>query len=103
MDISSYFCFILLLLILGVGLTLWNFNRANSMLRDWAASNGYTIVEKEYRSFFKGPFFWTASRSQIIYRVVIRDDERNVRSGWVKLGSWWFGVLSNQVDIRWDE
>jgi hypothetical protein len=26
-----------------------------------------------------------------------------VRSGWVRCGSWWLGLLSDQVEVRWDQ
>jgi hypothetical protein len=82
---------------------LWQFGRSGSLLTKWAAENGYRIIRQEFRFFRKGPFFWTSTRGQAVYYVVIEDSAGNKRKGWVRCGSWWFGLLSNNVEVRWDE
>ena len=51
----------------------------------------------------RGPFSWTTSRSQTVYRVFIEDRFGRIRSGWVRCGSWFFGLSSEQIEVRWDE
>jgi hypothetical protein len=80
----------------------WHFGRSGSLLRQWAARNDYRIIRKEYRSFFKGPFFWTSTKGQVVYYVVVEDSAGASRSGWVRCGGWWFGLLSDNVEVRWD-
>jgi hypothetical protein len=86
------------------GLTLWwHFSRSGSLLDQWAEENGYRVLSREYRSFFKGPFFWTSSRGQTVYYVTVQDKAGNRRSGWVRCGSWFLGLLSDNVEVRWED
>ena len=87
-----------------VGLMIWwHFSRSDSLLQQWAQRNGYRLVRREYRSFFKGPFFWTTSRGQTVYYVTVEDAEGNRRSGWVRCGGWFLGLLSDNVEVRWED
>jgi hypothetical protein len=87
-----------------VSLTIWwHFGRSSSLLHQWAEQSGYRIVRREYRTFFKGPFFWTSTSGQTVYYVVVEDSGGDRRSGWVRCGSWWFGLLSDSVEVRWDD
>jgi hypothetical protein len=81
---------------------VWEFAQSNSLLNQWASENGYHIIRQEYRT-FKGPFFWTSSNGQTVYYVVVEDSEGNRRRGWVRCGGWWFGLWSDQVDVRWND
>ncbi len=80
----------------------WHHGRSSSLLRQWAANNGYHIVRQDYRHFFKGPFFWTSTNGQAVYYVVVEDPAGTMRSGWVRCGGWWLGLLSDHVEVRWD-
>jgi len=44
----------------------WHFGRSSSLLHEWAAKNDYRITHKEYRYFFKGPFFWISTSGQAV-------------------------------------
>jgi hypothetical protein len=80
----------------------WHFERSSSLLRQWAANNGYRIVRQEYCHFFKGPFSWTSTKGQTVYQVVVEDSAGTRRRGWVRCGGWWLGLLSDNVEARWD-
>jgi len=89
--------------IAGVGFIFyWQFSRSRSLLREWAAQNGYEILQGEFRFLRRGPFFWTTSKGQTIYRVTVRDKQSQVRSGWVRCGGWWLGLWSHKTEVRWD-
>ena len=47
--------------------------------------------------------FWTSSRGQTVYCVTVEDEQGNQRHGWVRCGSWLFGLLSDNVDVRWED
>jgi hypothetical protein len=87
------------------GLALWwQFSRSRSLLEQWAERNGYHILSRRYRSFFKGPFFWTSSRGQAVYHVTVEEKEGGRRrSGWVRCGGWFLGLLSDNVEVQWDD
>jgi len=86
-----------------IAIFFWHYGRSSAILQKWADDNGYEILEKELRHFFKGPFFFTASKNQTVYRVTVRDKAGLERSGWVVCGGWWLGMLSDHVKVRWDE
>ncbi len=81
----------------------WSFSRSRSLLKQWADENDYEILDSEYRIFRKGPFFWTSSRGQTVYYVKTRDKQGNMRSGWVRCGSWWWGLLADETEVRWED
>lgn len=86
-----------------IGLSLWwHFGRSNSLLHQWAEQNGYRIVRQEYRTFFRGPFFWSSSKGQTVFYVVVENSAGARRSGYVRVGGWWLGLLSDRVEVRWD-
>jgi hypothetical protein len=99
---TSAFVFVLLPIAIFLAFR-WHFARSSAILQLWADENGYEILEKSYRHFFKGPFFWRTSKNQTVYRVTVRDKAGNVGTGWVACGSFWWGLWSNQAKVRWDE
>ena len=76
--------------------------RSEEILSRWVHDNGYTMVNFQAKVFDRGPFPW-ASKYQSIFRVVIEDSEGTQRSGWVKCGSNWGGIFSDQAEVKWDE
>jgi hypothetical protein len=93
---------ILLFVVIGVVALWWDITRSRALLNRWAADSGFQIIESHYRVFRKGPFFWTSSRGQTVYFVTIRDRQGYQRSGWVRCGSWWWGLWSTETQVRWE-
>lgn len=83
--------------------TVWLPTRRVELLNSWATRNEVRLVAYEHRLFLRGPFFWTTSNLQLVYRVTVEEAGGHKRLGWVRLGSWCFGLLSNRVVVRWDE
>jgi hypothetical protein len=102
MDSSAGLAALVFMLFLAAVSIAWHFRKSRRVLERWAEQNGYRIVDAEYRHFFKGPFFWTSSKGQTVYRVTV-EMKGGVRSGWVRCGSWWFGLMSDKAEVRWDE
>jgi hypothetical protein len=82
---------------------VWHFSRSRSILQKWADDNGYQLLQAEYRWFRKGPFFWATSQDQVVYYVIVPDQLGRERRGWVRCGSWFLGMFSNQADVRWED
>ena len=89
--------------VVGVLSIAWHFGRSRSLLETWAAENGYRIISSQYRFLARGPFFWTTSKSQSVYRVEVQDPAGRRRTGYVRCGTWLGGLLSNKVEARWDD
>ncbi|MEO5916033.1 MAG: hypothetical protein ABIS50_17490 [Luteolibacter sp.] len=100
-DILSVFVALAVMAIIVLVFT-WHFSRSRSVLEQWAIENGYTIIHSEYRHFMRGPFFWTTSKGQTVYQVSVRDKAGTVRSGWVRCGGFFLGLLSDNAEVRWE-
>ena len=79
------------------------FGLGRSILEHWAKSSGFELLSQESCWFFKGPFFFTATRGQDVFRFTIRDTQGRTRSGYAKCGGFWLGTLTDQIDVRWDD
>jgi hypothetical protein len=73
------------------------------VLDNWATENNLRIVEYERRSVRTGPFFFTTSRSQVVYRITVEDEAGQVRRGWARCGNPLVGLLSDRVVVQWDD
>jgi hypothetical protein len=83
-------------------LVAWSFRRSAFLLEEWAVGHHYQVLDRHYCWFCKGPFTWTSSNGQAVYRVTVADERGNRRCGWVRCGGWFWGLLSDQVEARWD-
>ena len=98
----SSLLFVALLVLVSFGLR-WQYTRSETLLERWAEENGFTIVERRLRHLFRAPFTWTTAEGQTVYRVTVVDSSGRERRGWVRCGSFTFGLLSDKVRVRWDE
>jgi hypothetical protein len=103
MEAFGVFAVFVVIIVVLVGSIAWHFGRSKSILQQWADKNGYRILQQEYRNFFKGPFFWTSSKGQTVYYVTVSDSAGKVRKGWVRCGGWFLGLLSDNIEVCWDE
>jgi hypothetical protein len=98
--------FIILLSILIIGIALasraWSRQRAANLLTNWVAANGYQLLRSEPRYLRTGPYFWRHARGQLIFYIDVIDVRGSRRSGYARLGGWFMGLLSDQVDVTWD-
>lgn len=102
-DQSAIVVFTCVAVLFAIGSIVWHFSRAATLLGRWAASNGFRVLEQERLLFFRGPFFWTTGKGQEVYRVTVEDTEGRVRRGHVRCGGYFLGMLSDNVEVRWDE
>ena len=76
-----------------IAIWIWTFSRGRHILDRWAADNRYQIVSSRYRWLPLGPFFWKSSRQQMVYYVVVKTMDGQTRRGWVRCGSFLWGVI----------
>ena len=95
--------------LLGIGFIIiailaiwWHYSRASELLEEWARRHRYHILRQEYCYFFKGPFFWSSSKNQVVYYVTIEDRDGRQRTGWVRCGGFFFGLFSDNVEVSWE-
>jgi hypothetical protein len=87
---------------LAVLSVFFRFSRSRSLLDGWARSQGFRIVSREKCLFFKGPFFLTTAKGQDVYYVTVKDAQGQTRRGYVRVGGLFFGMLSENVEVRWE-
>lgn len=77
--------------------------RPVSVLGKWAAKNGFGLLKYRQLWFSVGAFDWTeTSRLQTVFLVAVRDLQGSDKSGWVRVGSWWWGALfGDKADVVW--
>lgn len=96
------------LVLLGAGLGIyWQTRRVRTMLHAWADASGLKLLEyrRSWSLFPPIGMLFTASRAQALMHVKVYDlSTHRIRSGWVKLGSYWFGLWdADAVEVQWDE
>lgn len=94
--------YVLLVILIPIVILILMFLRSRQILDSWAAENGYNILSSDYRWLCRGPYSWTLLGKQWVYYVVVRASDDTVRRGYVKCGSFWWGVLVNKSEVEWD-
>ena len=103
MDSAAIVLVLIILLSLAIASIVWRGGRADSMLTDWAQSSGLRMLAAERRTFFKGPFFWTSTKGQMIFYVTVEETGGQIRHAWVRCGGYWLGMLSDNFEVRWED
>ena len=75
----------------------------NFLAERWATDHGYELVRCEYRMQSQGPFGGAgASESRPVYFVQVRDQQGTVRSGYIRFGRRFLGLLPDKPQVRWE-
>ena len=77
-------------------------SKSRSLVHEWARREHLEILHMERGVFRRGPLFWFTSKGQEVFHVTLRERSGRVRAAWVRCGSWWWGLLSDKVEARWD-
>ena len=88
---------------LSVGWLAYRRYRGSALLYRWAQDNGYKILQRQYRWFLRGPFWWALGSNYAVYYVTVADRKGKKKSGWICFGGWFWGLASDTVDVRWEE
>ena len=101
-DSLSTTCIITVAIVVAFLSVYYRVKKSQAVLSQWARENGFDLIKSEFRLFRKGPFIWS-SKHQVVFRVIAPDTQSRIRHGWVRCGSWWAGLLSDQAKARWNE
>jgi len=105
-DAGLLCCFIIPFVVVWGTMMAWYLRffwyAAPKALERWAKEGGYRIVREERRTFLRGPFFWTSSSNQVIYRIEVQHRDGDAKRGWVRIGGVWW-PSSDRIEVRWDE
>jgi hypothetical protein len=87
--------------VITVLVVIWRVGRSRSLAQRWAQQNGYRLIACERRFFRRGPFWWRTSEYQDVFRVTVIDKTGRQRSGYIRVGGWFLGLLSDVVAVEW--
>lgn len=96
-----------IVLIAGIiAYTTWWFHRTRTMVNRWAEHNGLKVLDYSIMPFPPYPPIMvtlTTSRNQLIVRMRVYDDSMHrIRTGWLRLGTFWWGLLNvDAVEVFW--
>lgn len=76
--------------------------RARAEIRATLRADGFDLVALNRRMFRLGPLYRTTTRSQMVYRVIVRDAAGRQRTGWARWGRTWL-PRPDVLEFRWDE
>ena len=93
---------VLVFVVLAVLLARWHFTRADEILRQWAQKEGVEVVSAHQRYFQTGPFFFRHGRGHVVFQITVRDHAGVQRTGWLRVGGWLAGVMSDKTKVIWD-
>lgn len=94
--------FLILIPLAIIKIAFWNANQSRSMLERWASSNHVHLLEAQRAHFLKGPFSFTTSQYQAVFRITAQDGNGSTKRGWARCGGWAWGLFSEKVEVRWD-
>jgi len=92
--------FIAILVLVGFS-WVWSASRTDSILQNWANDNGYQLLSQERIWFSLDPFVMFSGKNRVVRRVEIQDRQGNLRHALVRVGGYWFGLMSNYCEVKW--
>ena len=103
--LAGIFPFAVVALIGGAAIAYiwWGSKRKIEIIKRWEAANGCRVIDREERSLMRGPYFLRAGKGQAVFRVTVEFPDGQIAKGWIRCGSWALGLLSNEVEVKWDE
>jgi hypothetical protein len=95
--------FLALLAVVIIAAMAWRHSRSTKLINAWARQSGFTILSAQRRLFSRGPFFLRSGKQQTVYHVTVRDGRGKTRAAYIRCGSWWIGLMSDDVKVEWDD
>ena len=89
--------------VLAIASFAWSCSRSETIIDRWARANGFRVLNVEQRFVRTGPFFFRHGKGQTIYHVTVQDAQDRARSGYVRCGGWFAGLLSDAAAVEWDD
>ena len=78
------------------------YSRAQMILRTWAEGNCYQILSSDLRFLGRGPYSYTLLGKQWVFYVILKASDGTTRTGYVKCGSFFWGVIINRAEAKLD-
>ena len=103
MAMAGYIILMVVMVLLAFALSGVGDRKALFLIEAWAQSCQYSVESCERRYLRTGPFFLSSSKYQRIYYVRIKDRNGQEKTGWLKLGGYFSGMLSeDEIEVIWE-
>lgn len=87
---------------LAYGLFKLRTRRAKQVVERWAGQNGFRIDHLQPRLFPCEPFL-PHGIAQLVFRIGVRDREKQPMTGWLLVGHFFLGQFVDRVRVSWDK
>src|SRR4051812_21810329 len=87
----------LVIAVIAYWIFVWS--RSLAALEGWAKKEGYRIVRRSYRSFFRGSFSMLPTTYTVFF-VTVHDQDDFERDGWVCCGDQYWGA-PGEPEVEW--
>lgn len=75
---------------------------SEKIIQGWAKSNGHRLIESRNVFPFGGPFFWTKSSVQTVFRVLVYEGDGVTRTAWLLCGTRWGRYSPDDITVHWE-
>lgn len=76
---------------------------AKYRIKQWAKNNNYTIIRCNLCLINIGPFsYFGTSGGQSVFKIEIISHEGISKKGHVRIGGFFFGLIRNRIEVKWD-
>lgn len=101
---NVFLAFLILVLMCSPFYISWYNRRVLYVVNQWAQTQGLKVINCRRAWFPPRKFFWTTSRSQVLMRIRVWDSSvRQEREGWVRVGSYLWGIWGGvECKAFWD-
>ena len=100
MDFISNFQFILFFIAIISVHIIW----AKRRIKQWAFRNSYKIIKCNICLVNIGPFsYFGTSGGQSVFKIEGISAEGKTRTGYARAGGFFFGLLRDRVEVKWDK
>ena len=77
---------------------------ARHRIKQWAERNNYRITKCKMCLTNIGPFsYFGTSGGQSVFKIEAVNAEGKTRTGYVRAGGFFFGLLRKRVEVKWDK
>ncbi len=80
----------------------WRVVRARQFARQWAKTNGFTIVQRKATWFRISPFPMAPFTKRSVHYLVVRDASGAIRRCWLAIGNVFLGHVDGRVEVEWE-
>ena len=96
----SSFQFILFFIAVIIAHVVW----AKRRIKQWALRNNHKITKCKICLVNLGPFsYFGTSGGQSVFKIEAVNTEGKARTGYARAGGFFFGLLRDRVEVKWDK